>query len=675
MGLTIRNMEIKISFRLLLCTFVTVLPLTKPQRLSAQSGVSYALSEKRTVFIQNIIDKHAATDNLENPEVIQTIMSEIGKTVPLAPAEPPEKTDPYTLKKMAAAENRGNVMKTIQTEAEKRYPLYKIGDWITINYYVNGRHYSVKGTLLRINQRSITVDDKKINTIDLDLDERAKYDPEANKAARSRYIERQYRFETTMAQQQEQIATGKIKTAIFKRNETAGYIYNPRSEQWETAQDVAKQYIALLLSPKSKKEIFPSEKAVSASNREQDQPEHLSGNTISNMGNIESVKNENGEICTEGIGVGTTRQDALHDAMKNAIEKAVGMYITTKSVLKDQELNELIIINSDATVTNYKETDCVEHNGVWVIKIEARILPNELLKYCPKLLTEEVSSTEIGNLINKRDALKNADKTLDDIFEDYYLKLVKFRKRGTIEGGSEIDLNSDKIPIKINFAASIDQVEYDKFQKRICALLDIFALGKTTYTVTLKKQTDSNLEIPESVGKKLWTKAGIKKNDEDKYSFVIFENHKGNVVYFTIYLIQQNIVNILENKCDEYAGDKNTYLVVSFLNRDKDLSARQFIYIDLYNHPMRFDSYRDDFDFYRHKILTFCNRLYLDIGKGIQLDPSANGSITLSVPVDTVKDTQSILLYLLISQSESYEDKRDKECDVIESKYFTPSPK
>jgi len=60
------------------------------------------------------------------------------------------------------------------------------------------------------------------------------------------------------------------------------------------------------------------------------------------------------EIFTSGEGSGTTEQEALHAAMKDSVRKAVGVYVTTKSELKDQDFKDQIIMASDATITKYK---------------------------------------------------------------------------------------------------------------------------------------------------------------------------------------------------------------------------------------------------------------------------------------------------------------------------------
>ena len=176
------------------------------------------------------------------------------------------------------------------------------------------------------------------------------------------------------------------------------------------------------------------------------------------------------EIVVECDGSGATRQDALRDAMRKAIEKAVGMYVLSKTTMTDQELKEQVIVTSDAVVTNYKELKSEEEEGIWTVRIEARVLPNEYLKFCPKNASQDVS-LEIGNLLNTMGSLNNTEAILDEIYEeDLFFKLYKFQKT-EVKLGGDVELNGENVSLKVDFTASIDQDEYKKFQARICAFL------------------------------------------------------------------------------------------------------------------------------------------------------------------------------------------------------------
>lgn len=74
------------------------------------------------------------------------------------------------------------------------------------------------------------------------------------------------------------------------------------------------------------------------------------------------------EITVECDGSGATRQDALRDAMRKAIEKAVGMYVLSKTTMTYQELKEQVIVTSDAVVTNYKEIKSEEEERGWTVR-------------------------------------------------------------------------------------------------------------------------------------------------------------------------------------------------------------------------------------------------------------------------------------------------------------------
>ena len=224
-------------------------------------AAKYQLSNHRTDIIKGIINGYAPSEDLSDASVVQAISNDIRKEMPLIPSVPLEKADPQELNERAKAlvdqeygiddKKYANV---VEAEAEKEFPLYKVGDKVVVNYNMGPKHFSVTGTLYRVTEKSITVEDKVINLVDLSDEIRARFDPRKNAYMRNRFVETQVsRLNKTRIEKINDYYE-KLRDEIFKRNETAGYIYDPQLGQWATAQDLSKSYIARVLKDKAKQQ-------------------------------------------------------------------------------------------------------------------------------------------------------------------------------------------------------------------------------------------------------------------------------------------------------------------------------------------------------------------------------------------------------------------------------------
>ena len=186
----------------------------------------YQVSARRTKLIQNAVISHAKTGDLNDPDTTNAILNEIKQQMPVTPAVPLKKTDSVAVSVQARKNTRKEQsgQKTIEEIAEQKYPLYKIGDTVSFDYFMGSRRYSVKGKLIRITQKSITVDDKMINLIDLDPVEQSKFDPKINQQVRAKYIRTQTLAENRISLTEEQNNVDRLIVQYFKDNENAGYI-------------------------------------------------------------------------------------------------------------------------------------------------------------------------------------------------------------------------------------------------------------------------------------------------------------------------------------------------------------------------------------------------------------------------------------------------------------------
>ena len=381
------------------------------------------------------------------------------------------------------------------------------------------------------------------------------------------------------------------------------------------------------------------------------------------------------ESVVDAIGSGTTRQDALHDAMRKAIANAVGMYVSTKSVLKDDDYKQQVVIASDAVVTNYDELDATEHNGMWMMKIRARILPNELLKYCPQLVTYKVSDVEVGNLLNKRDALKNADAILSDIFQDYCLNMFKFTKR-TIRLASDDNSTGEKITFYVDFICSTDQIYYDKIKGQLCTLLDKFAKYKINATVLdksikhkrirhgkigqgrIRQHNSSGIynsfdDFRKKILMNLSSELGSSETTKD-LGFIVFEKHDNDYIYYTVFVVPKRIENEIRKKtnyndriigvipedaliCAVSCADK-IYRDVYYVTVTNIIEASQKFYTDL----------NDDVN-----PLIFSDHVYIDREDSSKINfyqrtsTQVDGALKITIPEKDARLLREVYIYII----------------------------
>ena len=226
---------------------------------AALEAAKYQLSNHRTDLIKTTIDGYASSEDLSDPAIVRAINADIEKHMTLVPSVPLENPDLQELNKRAKdvvdqefGVDDKKTRELLNADAEKEIPLYKVGDKVVVNYNMGPKHFSVKGTLYRVGDKAITVEDKIINLVDLNDETRAKFDPQRNKYMRTQFVEKRLQMIAREKNDKLNSIYDKLKGEIFKRNETAGYIYDPQTGEWATAQVISKNYIDRILKDKAR---------------------------------------------------------------------------------------------------------------------------------------------------------------------------------------------------------------------------------------------------------------------------------------------------------------------------------------------------------------------------------------------------------------------------------------
>ena len=251
---------------------------------AALEAAKYQLSNHRTDLIKTTVDGYASSEDLSDPAIVRAINADIEKHMTLVPSVPLENPDLQELNKRAKdlvdqefGVDDKKTRELLNAEAVKEIPLYKVGDKVVVNYNMGPKHFSVKGTLYRVNEKAITVEDKIINLVDLNDETRAKFDPQRNKYVRNQFVEKRLQMIAREKNDKLNSIYDKLKGEIFKRNETAGYIYDPQTGEWATAQMVSKNYIDRIVKDKAK-QPKPKTNTTAAQTRPDDGFDDFEGN-------------------------------------------------------------------------------------------------------------------------------------------------------------------------------------------------------------------------------------------------------------------------------------------------------------------------------------------------------------------------------------------------------------
>ena len=340
----------------------------------------------------------------------------------------------------------------------------------------------------------------------------------------------------------------------------------------------------------------------------------------------------------EAVGCGTTRQEALRDAMRKAIALAVGSYVTTELELKDDDLTENIVVASNAVLSSYKELESAERDGVWMVRIRASVRPNEYLKYCPKLIAQDVS-TEIRKIVGLFDGNENLEETLDEIYDFYPTKLFDFKKTAIKPAANTDLLNDDFVSLDIDYSASVNRAEYEKFLKSIRDIVEKNAEYKTSITETyVKNKTHSSTS---ALHRSLWQEENIPLDEKElrECRFIGFDSVNRNKVTTTFYLVRKELFKKLVER-----NPQTVFAVFSFTMADESESfrAKKGFWLDL------------AYDIDRGTEGIFIFRDISDIGlkKEVfagtkEFFPFKNTFSLQDIPTEDVNNIKELMIYIL----------------------------
>lgn len=160
-----------------------------------------------------------------------------------------------------------------------------------------------------------------------------------------------------------------------------------------------------------------------------------------------------------GSGMGIDQDEALKNALSDAVQQAVGMMVDRESMIENENvIKDQILTYSDGYVEWYEKTDQqVSTDGIYTILIFAHVMRRDLhekLKACNVSILDLDGESLFAEIITKKKAIEDATKMLAHILEDVPMSLLEAKltheKPKVIEKYLDLYKLSWTIEIKFN---------------------------------------------------------------------------------------------------------------------------------------------------------------------------------------------------------------------------------
>lgn len=205
---------------------------------------------------------------------------------------------------------------------------------------------------------------------------------------------------------------------------------------------------------------------------------------------ISALAEEDRSIAIHGVeGYGKSRQLALADAFRNAIGQALGTYVVTSRQWDGEALDKKIFDNSDAVVKTHRVVDEKESGGRWSVTIDAEIVRNEMMKFIRREAAVKVDEGELANLLAKRNAINNAVKSLELLFQNWRENIYRVEKCGSLSISAS-DNMGDVVHVSVPFIISFRWDSYNIFLDKVRNVLSRIAIDKTKGVYDAKDDRD-----------------------------------------------------------------------------------------------------------------------------------------------------------------------------------------
>jgi hypothetical protein len=183
-------------------------------------------------------------------------------------------------------------------------------------------------------------------------------------------------------------------------------------------------------------------------------------------------------------GVGRTGQEALRDALQNAVRQVVGEVVDAETLVKDDELiHDTVLLYSHGLVKGHKELDQWERDGLIYKTIRAEVERKQLsdtLK-AKNIKVRDFDGQQLyDQVVTELQRQKDGRRLVQATFKNYPSSVLE----ATVVAEPHVaDKSEDRVTLAYTLVLDIDLDKYRAFLERALPVLDLMASRKGTVTL------------------------------------------------------------------------------------------------------------------------------------------------------------------------------------------------
>lgn len=182
-------------------------------------------------------------------------------------------------------------------------------------------------------------------------------------------------------------------------------------------------------------------------------------------------------VVAEGSGL--SADEALKDALRNAVSQVVGTYLDANTLVEnDRLISDRVLTYSNGFIRSYRVVDESHRNGLIRRKISAVVEREPLLRRLreTKLVGQEIDGRSlVAETLIRREAEQSATELLKRTFDGFPANVVQ----ATVdERPKMIDESNDRVRLVFRVHISVDPERFVTFQKRLVGVLGQIATCK-----------------------------------------------------------------------------------------------------------------------------------------------------------------------------------------------------
>ncbi len=187
-------------------------------------------------------------------------------------------------------------------------------------------------------------------------------------------------------------------------------------------------------------------------------------------------------------GVGTSAEEALKDAFRNAVRQVVGAVVDAETLVKNDELiSDKVLTYSDGFIKKYDEVTKKEDKGLFRIKITAEVQRRNVIAKleAAKVAVKSVDGKGLfAEVVTEVEAKKNAEALLTKALDGFPQNCLKVSVAGEPK---LVEKAESKATVQVGIQVEVDHDAYKSLAQRLTPLLEKASSEKGDFVVTFRQ--------------------------------------------------------------------------------------------------------------------------------------------------------------------------------------------